>query len=273
MFLINGEPSETISVHDRGLQYGDGLFETLAVQNNQPLCWARHFARLQLGCQRLKIDCPAEKLILSDVNRLCMDTKQAVLKMIITRGAGGRGYKSLQTELPTRIIAIYPWPDYPGENITHGVKVHICETRMGHNPILAGIKHLNRLEQVLASNEWRDPDIAEGLVLDIEGNVIEGTMSNLFAVRGNLGYTPDLDRCGVEGIVREYILETAAELNFEIEIKRIKLDDLLAVDEIFLCNSTFGIWPVRQIETHKFDPGSWSARLREHLIKHQVIVG
>jgi 4-amino-4-deoxychorismate lyase len=272
MFLINGQKNEFISVQDRGLHYGDGLFETLAVHDKQPLCWGKHFARLKKGCARLGIECPSSELLFSEAIQLCNDSDKSVLKIILTRGQGGRGYRPPETNNPvTRILGNYPWPDHPHGNVIEGIKIRLCNTRLARNPQLAGIKHLNRLEQVLARSEWDDPDVAEGLMQDTEGNVMEGTMSNLFIINGNLLITPDLTECGIAGIIRECVLDLAADINLETSISSLTDKDLYAADEIFLCNSVIGIWPVRQLEQHQFRTGPWTGKIREKLVQKNLI--
>ena len=119
--------------------------------------------------------------------------------------------------------------------------------RYAHNSVLAGIKHLNRLEQVLARSEWTDSSIAEGVVLDHEENVIEGTMSNVFYIKGKTLYTPELSACGVDGIIRRKVITLATELHLEICINKISLKSLMDADEIFMCNSVIGVWPIKML--------------------------
>ena len=203
--LINGVAATCIDAHDRGFHYGDGLFETFAVSNGEPAMWDMHMQRLLLGCQRLGFPAPDPTLLRSEALSLCAvpdAPARGVLKIIITRGGGGRGYRApspsavLATGGVTRMLALYPWPDYPAAFWSEGVAVRVCATRLGCNPALAGIKHLNRLEQVLARNEWDDASVAEGLMLDPQGSVIEGTMTNLFVVRNGQLLTPDVSQCG-----------------------------------------------------------------------------
>jgi len=273
MFLINGKLNENLSVQDRGLHYGDGVFETLAIQNEKPLCWDKHINRLNHGCRCLGIDCPPQELLFFEANQLCTNLQRGVLKIILTRGEGARGYKPPHSSnMPTRILATYPWPDFPADNANLGVKVRICTTRLGRNSQLAGIKHLNRLEQVLARSEWDDQNIAEGLMLDTEDNVIEGTMSNLFIVAQDKLLTPALTYCGIAGIIRQCVIELAPEQRIQTEVISINQNELYEADELFLCNSILGIWPVRQLENHCFERGSWTPKIRDQLIKHKMIV-
>jgi 4-amino-4-deoxychorismate lyase len=272
MYLINGQTSDTLSVHDRGLHYGDGLFETLAVQNGMPLCWDRHYLRLVRGCDQLHINCPEPDLLLSEINQLVRNTKQVVLKIIITRGAGGRGYRLPKPEIPaTRILGVFPWPSHPEKNYTEGVVLKLCKTRLAKNPALAGIKHLNRLEQVLARSEWDNTETVEGLMLDTDDNVIEGTMSNIFIVNGNNLLTPELTFCGIAGVIRECILDLAPDLGFKTRIKHISETELFSASEIFLCNSVIGLWPVQKIEDHEFQAGPVTRKIHDLLVRQQMI--
>ena len=251
--LINGKPGDHITSSDRGLQYGDGLFETIAIKNGECEHWYEHMSRLTDGCQRLQIPAPNAQQLLVEAQQLCSDKAQAVLKIIITRGSGGRGYRAPDPVEATRIISIHPWPSYPDENITQGIRVHLCDTKLSHQPALAGIKHLNRLEQIIARNEWDDPSINEGLMSDIDGNVVEGTMSNYFAVINKELVTPEILDCGVAGIMRSHIMAQAILHEISVCERKVKLDELYDADELFICNSIIGIWPVRQLANHSYN--------------------
>jgi 4-amino-4-deoxychorismate lyase len=193
--MINGEIKELFPATDRGLHYGDGLFETIAVINGRPTLWQAHMERLQCGCELLGIPLPDLQQLHEEASSLCSSEERVVLKLMITRGSGGRGYRPPQDVLSQRILFRYPWPDSP--DLSHGIQLRVCQTPLACNPALAGIKHLNRLEQVLARAEWDDPAIHEGLMCDLDGRVKEGTMSNLFWVEDSQLFTPDLSRCGV----------------------------------------------------------------------------
>ena len=277
MFLLNGHSTDSINLCDRGLHYGDGLFETLAVIDQQPLCWNQHLERLLSGCERLKINFDDIAVLEAEADFLCKNRNRAILKIIITSGTGGRGYQRTDTGIgtdtkPTRLLAIHPWPEYSDKLFTQGINVYLCSTRLGHNPVLAGIKHLNRLEQVLARNEWDSADITEGLMLDIDANVIEGTMSNLFAIFPDKKLrTPDLSLCGIEGIVRQSLLDHCGEFGYESEVCRLSLDDLYAADEIFFCNSVAGIFPVKRLAEHKYFSQHASTEIKQFLISQRVL--
>lgn len=268
--LINGQDSATLSAQDRGLLYGDGLFETLAVRNGAPLRWERHLQRLLLGCERLGIPCPDVGTLTVESLALCKGLERAVLKLIVTRGVGGRGYRSPTNVQPTRVLACHPWPDYPPGNATDGVRVRLCGTRLAQQPALAGIKHLNRLEQVLARAEWDDDEIAEGLLFDREDHVIEATGSNLFLVSAGQLVTPDLSDCGVAGIMRAMIIETAAKLGMSCSIRPVTRAELFDASELLLCNSLIGLWPVRQLDTRPCVPGPVTRRLQQALEPQHV---
>ena len=248
MILVNGQPDDKVSPHDRGLQYGDGVFETIAVKAGEPLALEEHLTRLSAGAQALyfpPLDIP---VIMSELTQaINTESGNSVLKIIVTRGDSGRGYRPpVQDVTPSRIISTHPWPDYNHTMYESGVKLTLCETRLSQNRLLAGIKHLNRLEQVLARNEWDDADIFEGVMLDTDGNVIECTMSNLFMIRGQTLFTPALESCGIHGIIRRLVMDAAAESGLDCRVKQLTLDDLDVADEMFISNSILGICHVRE---------------------------
>ena len=265
MFLVNGEIRDHINITDRGLQYGDGLFETIAVFNDHPRLWERHWQRLSSGCRRLGIEGIDPRELWIEAERVCSDIKKGVLKVIITRGPSDRGYGSSPASKPTRIMVTYPWPSYPDKYWEYGVSVRMCSTRMGRNPVLAGMKHLNRLEQVMARREWDDPEIVEGLMLDDSDYVISGTMSNLFIVNDKQLITPVLTDCGVKGIMRGVILDLSADLGIHFEEASLRLLHLQQASEVFLCNALIGIWPVRCIDQQNYSIGAITSLLSKRL--------
>ncbi|CAH9018439.1 Aminodeoxychorismate lyase [Candidatus Nitrosacidococcus sp. I8] len=164
------------------------------------------------------------------------------------------------------MLSIHPWPDYPIDFSKNGITLRICTTTLGHNPILSGIKHLNRLEQILARSEWSDPKIPEGIMLDNKGQVISGTMSNIFIFTSNYLQTPDLNNCGVAGVMREFILQRVPTLGIKTIVKPISLNDLKQAEEVFVCNSLIGLWPVRHLEEISY-PISTKTRDIQNLIQ------
>ncbi len=249
---INGVDGTQIDVSDRGCQYGDGLFETIAVKQGKAEFLDEHLQRLAEGARRLAISCPSSQQWQADIDALIKGQNQAVLKLILTRGQGGRGYASPEEPEVTRIAMLYPWPGYPSQNREQGVNVRFCATPIAIQPVLAGLKHLNRLEQVLARNEWRDNSITEGLMQDIHGRVIEGTMSNLFLIKDDALHTPDLSGCGVNGIIRQQVIKLAKERQILTVTGEYRREDVESADGLFLTNSLMGIWPVRQVEGTSF---------------------
>ncbi|MFZ4503284.1 MAG: aminodeoxychorismate lyase [Methylovulum sp.] len=266
MFIINGELLSTINLTDRGLHYGDGLFETLEVVNGKPVFLQLHLERLCRDCQRLLIPAPTIQLLAHEIQLLCTHfvtgEQHHVLKILITRGVGGRGYRQPQVIEPTRIIGLYPMPIYNPDYQYYGVKTRWCQLRLGINPALAGIKHLNRLEQVLARAEWDGDDIQEGIMMNARDNVIEGTMSNLFYVTDNKLCTASLNGSGIAGIMRHLVLDEAVSQGLTVIVHDYCKQALLTADEVFLTNSIIGIWPVKSIDTQVFAIGSVTRRLQ-----------
>ncbi|MDD5034779.1 MAG: aminodeoxychorismate lyase [Methylococcaceae bacterium] len=263
--LIDGEAKRCVDFADRGLQYGDGIFSTLPLVAGFPLLLGRHLDRLQRDAGRLKIPFPDRSNLLQEALRLASFNPEGVLKILLTRGVGGRGYRLPQRGETTRILSVHPRPGYPDETRTRGVRVRWCELRLGINPRLAGIKHLNRLEQVLARAEWDDERILEGLMRDEEGFLVEGVMSNVFLVQGGRLLTPLIDRCGVAGVMRALVMELARQAGLAVEETRILPRQAWEAEELFLTNSVNGIWPVCGLEEKPFEPGAITRMLSRRL--------
>ena len=252
-----------MSAMDRGLAYGDGVFRTLLIGDRMPQHWDRHLAKLQHDCARVGFVAPLAELT-EDVRKVASDSGECVLKVIVTRGAGQRGY-AYDAMTPTRIVMTAERPVYPHDYSTGGVRLRVCSLRLASQPALAGVKHLNRLENVLARAEWKDASVAEGILCDADGNVIGGTMTNLFISTDGILVTPRLDRCGVAGVTRDLVLEAAHELGIPTEVRTVSLDELRAADEICVGNSVIGIWPVRAVDDAPFAPGAITRQMQNAL--------
>ena len=269
--LVNGKPGDVISVQDRGLQFGDGVFETIAVKSGELLCLKAHFDRLEAGCRHLSIVCPDRSLLEREASRLCESRDSAVLKVVVTRGTGGRGFQPPENISANRILTVYDRPAYPLTYYHDGIESYVCRRRITHHPDLAGIKHLNRLEQVLLRHEIAATPYPEGVVLDPYDNVIEGSMSNLFMVKKGKLITPDLSRCGIAGVIRNSIIEMNDIAGGETSIREIKPEELYAADEVFYCNSLIGIWPVRRIDHRVFNNINISLEIMRRLMTDNLI--
>ncbi len=243
---INGRRAAKIDYRDRGLQYGDGLFETMRVHRGRVRLLEYHLERLDRGCRQLKIAGPSQLALRRELTRVAALRSEGVLKLIVTRGVGPRGYRPTGRERCTRILAL---DALPKTVLADGpARVRLCATPLGLNPGLAGLKSLNRLESVLARAEWNDTRIWEGLMRDTDENIVCGTMSNLFLRRGSSLMTPVLDRCGVAGVMRRWILETAGDLRLNPVERRIRWRDLSGAEEVFMSNAVVGLRSVAVIE-------------------------
>lgn len=264
--LVNGinpgDPLNAIPVEDRGLQYGDGVFESALLERGHVRFLEQHLRRLALGCERLGIATPNPAELHSDVRRLSGSAERAVLKIVVTRGVGPRGYRPSSRSKTTCIVALYPAPAAPP---AMRVALRWCETRLGRNARLAGIKHLNRLEQVLAQAEWDDETIVDGLMLDTEGELVSGTASNVFLMREGVLVTPDLRFCGVLGIMRGEVLRAAKELGIAVSEEPLWPHDVTAASEVFITNSVRGIRSVAELGAQRWTGTPVADRLRDAL--------
>lgn len=269
LISVNGAIGQQISPLDRGFAYGDGLFETCRLTRGVIPLWALHKARLRAGCERLRI--PLDEALLEHYLAALLSAAalaEGIFKVTVTRGVGGRGYGLPAEVFPTYCLALYD----TAINLAHqqGVVLRVCQQRLAHNASLAGIKHLNRLEQILARTEWQDTAIVDGLLMDENDHFIESTSSNLFIVRKGQLLTPNLSRCGVAGIMRQLITDVLAPgAGITTEIGSVTLSDLQSADEVFICNAVNGIWPVVEIRSEAnpmiFSQGNITAALQQAL--------
>jgi len=266
MILVNGVATDQVAATDRGFFYGDGVFRTFPVNAGVIPAWELQYGKLHGDCSALGLPCPAQPLLAEEVIRVASGQKECVVKIIVTRGSGERGYRAALQPHITRVVMAIPGPSYAPDLARDGVRVRICRTRLAIQPRLAGIKHLNRLENVLARSEWDDPEISEGLLLDPSGNVIGGTMTNLFiADPDGALVTPDLSNCGVAGVTRERILAGAERHQVACRIEALPLERVRAARELMLVNSVIGVWPVRDLEGQVLERGPQAERLQEWL--------
>lgn len=259
---INGQPTDGIAVADRGLAYGDGLFETIKVRDGRALLLERHLARLEIGCQRLMIPCDMQMLC-DELSMYMQQLDQGICKLILTRGAGQRGYGLPDPCVPQRILQSFPLPQWPVAHAQQGIQLFTCQLRLSEQPLLAGLKHLNRLEQVLARAEWSDSAYAEGLLLDRQNRVVDCVFSNIFIVHNQQLLTPDLHSCGVAGVMRAELLARAKTAGFSVSVSDITLQQLQQADEVFTCNSLYGIWPVRNYAAQHWPVGAVTRKLQQ----------
>lgn len=262
---LDGLAAAGVPVASRGLAYGDGVFETVAVQEGRPRLLERHLQRLHAGCDRLGLDCDMATLR-HEVATLLGGALHGTLKIIIWRDGRGRGYVC-ETALARRLLRWLPTQAPAAFAPRPAVAVHLCAQRLAQQPLLAGLKHLNRLEQVLARREWSDPSIGEGLLQDTSGHLIEAVSSNLFLLRDGRLVTPRLDLCGVAGVLRGLVIdELAARCGLPVEEARLGLDDLYNADELMLTNSLTGITPVARVGCFALPGQSLAVRLQGALM-------
>ncbi len=252
MILVDGLPANAVPADDRGFTYGDGVFRTLAMRKGRAQWWPQQYAKLATDCSALGITAPAESELRQDLQTIAAQLPDCALRISVTRGSGGRGYALPENPQSRRVVFANLLQEYPRHWLEQGISVRVCGLRLGAQPRLAGVKHLNRLENVLARAEWNDPAIAEGLLMDEAGNVIEGTRCNVFMVEDGALVTPDLSHCGVAGVTRDLVIAAAGRNGLSCKIEAINRQRLEAATEVFLVNSLIGVWPVAMLEQRRW---------------------
>ena len=242
----------------RGFAYGDGLFETMRVHRGVVRWWEAHMARLANGARCLRIALPSIAAIEREARDLFTDDADGVLKLIVTRGGGGRGYAAAPDAAPLWRLSRHPLPPTHADGLT----LRWCDTPLALQPALAGMKHCNRLEQILARGEWTDASIDEGLMRSTEGDVVCATAANLFLLRDGRWSTPRLDRCGVAGVCRAWVLSEIAAIQ-----TRVAPADVESADAVVLCNAVRGILPVARLGARTWAPHAAVADLRRRLAR------
>ncbi|MFK5894396.1 MAG: aminodeoxychorismate lyase [Pseudomonadota bacterium] len=273
MYLINGQFDVQLPIRDRGLAYGDGLFETIAVIGKQAHNWRLHFNRLTDGAKHLKIKMPLEVDFINGIRLFSqqINSDKFILKIILTRGEGGRGYQCPEKQSSNWIMMSNSWPDYPDKYYLNGIDIQQLDFQLSVQPALAGIKHLNRLEQVLARQQL-PPDCQEALLSNTDGYIIEGISSNVFFVSQGILFIPLLECSGIEGTMRLQVIRLCQLHNIEYRIANFNLQSILLCEEIFYSNSIIGLWPVKKLsllesDDKRFKLGSIYRRLSEIINK------
>lgn len=251
---VNGQRDAFLSTFDRGLAYGDGLFETMRLERGQLPFWSFHRQRLLGDCRRLQLALDPQLLDDQLQSALALARQRgatrAVVKLIVTRGEAGRGYQATLSVQPSIVVSVFPFPSYPRYVFEEGVAVYLCEHRLPDNPGLAGIKHLNKLDHVLAAMEWRNSGCQEALLFDQRDQLVEASSRNVFVVKNRRLLTPSLHRAGVAGVLRKRIMEEyATQLDWRVAEVSLTLESLLQADEVFLANSVLGVWPVKSLNS------------------------
>jgi len=259
---INGQPGRHVDVADRGFTYGDGLFETIAVRNHKARFLALHLNRLLGGCGRLRIPLPDQAALDAGLAAAARGVRHGVLKVVVTRGSGPRGYAPPEYPVATVIWGtMESAPQFSGPIATCW-----CETMASVNPATAGLKTLARLEQVLARAEWTEPEVVEGLMTTTEGKLIGGTSSNVFVVAGDRVLTPALHRAGVAGVMRRVVMDTARQDGIEVVETLLEPSCVNDATELFVSNSLTGIRPVCRVDSRVLAVGPVTRRLQKLLV-------
>lgn len=258
----NGAPTDRLPLTARGLHYGDGVFRTLAVAAGRVLDLDAQLDTLARDAAAIDLHPPPDLAL--QLQQAAAGAGDAVLKLILMRSGQGRGYRPTTTVADSLLLR-YEVPVFDPACWTQGIRAVRSPVTMAAQPRLAGIKHLNRLEQVLASRDWPE-GVDEALLGDERGAPICGTRSNLFWVSRGIVHTPALDRCGVAGMMRAKILAACEARGLALRVGAHPWSALHAADEAFVCNSLIGIWPLRALDARSWPaPGPVTADLMQAL--------
>jgi 4-amino-4-deoxychorismate lyase len=273
----DGRACSTIPADDRAVQYGDGLFETVAVRDGAPRLWEYHVERLQTSAARLGLDPPDESVLrrelVSAVKQARADSARCIAKIVLTAGQGPRGYRRESGGNTNLLTGVADAGTPPRAGYIDGVILRLCNTRLAVQPQLAGMKTLNRLEQVLARNEWDDDSVFEGLTLDTGGRLICGTMSNVFLINGQGLVTPAITRCGVSGVMRRHVLTLLQTAGIDCDVRDVRVEELWSSDGVFICNSQYGVLPVRQCGEQTWRPADTFRRIAAMVRASGIVEG
>jgi 4-amino-4-deoxychorismate lyase len=262
---VDGAIADSVPVDDRGLHYGDGLFETLLVRGGRPRFVEAHLARLASGCARLAIPFRFESALRAEVAAACARAPElAVLKIVVTRGSATRRGYAPEGDAPRRVVSLYETVPLSSE-LRNGVELIFASGAVGEHPGLAGIKHLGRLESVWAVGEARAAGAFDAVLRTASGHVISGAMTNLFITRAGQVQTPSVDRAGVAGVMRGTVLRECATLGIAATAQPLTTGDLAAADEVFITNARIGVVPVRRVGEHAYRMSSLAQRLATHI--------
>jgi 4-amino-4-deoxychorismate lyase len=271
--LINGIAAEYLAADDRSIQFGDGLFETMLVRDGRVIQLAEHLDRLHVSAQRLSISMPQRPVFIDDIDKLIDEAGSAcgVIKLIVTRGRSSRGYQYDRQAGSNRLVRFSAiqrqYSSIISAELLRG-DLCFCNTPASVNTALAGMKHLNRLDNVLARNEFAADRYIDGLMSDVDGHIIEGSMSNLFAIRDRVLYTPDLGRAGVDGVMRNTVLELAGQAGIEYSVCTLTRPELEQMDCLFITNSLIGMKAVDNLEDTHYSDFSLCEQLFEQLLTY-----
>ena len=256
MHLINGQWQNSISASDRAVQFGDGCFTTARMVGGEVRYQQAHLRRLQQACEILQITQVDWQLLEHEMQLLARKAADGVLKVIISRGAGGRGYSTRDCDNPTRILSTSPRPAFYDPWRHQGIKLALSPICLGQNPMLAGIKHLNRLEQVLIRSHLERTDAQEALVLDSDGRLVECCAANLFWRKGEQVFTPRVDKAGVNGTMRQHIIACLETSSWRCEQVTEAPETLIDADEVIICNALMPVIAVRQAQAWHYRIGA-----------------
>jgi 4-amino-4-deoxychorismate lyase len=263
---VDGVEGNAVPADDRGLQYGDGIFETMLVRQGVPRFLALHRERMRRGLTQLGIQFLAGNELEAEIARVAaLAPSLAILKIIVTRGTARRGYAPQAQAVARRIVSLWPTTPLPADVIAQGAILNIARLRLPQPSPFAGLKHLNRLENVMAAADTMVDGGFEALMLDTSERLVSATAGNVFLVKNGALLTPGVDRVGVNGVMRQVVLREAARLGIPAHEQDLGMDEVASADAMFITNARIGVVPVQRVREHVFGMSEIAQRLRESI--------
>lgn len=262
---VNGILADQVDPLDRGLAYGDGLFATMRFSDGQVQFLSAHLARLVQGAYRLGFQWEVTESLIEQLKQLTLNQDHGGIKLLLSRGMGGRGYAAPKFSKVNEVVSLFEVPPHYVHWQKKGISLTLSELRLSQQPRLAGIKHLNRLEQVLIKSAQLPKGFDDWLVLDTDKRVIESSMANLFFIKGKEALTPAMTHSGVAGMMREQVIYTLIELGYDVDVSEVNYGDLALFEHVFMTNSLLGLVDINRIDKITYSKSSLSDTLRQHL--------
>jgi len=255
--LVDGQPCAVVPADDRAFLYGESLFETVAFRDRQAPLWPRHMTRLARGCRALALNMPRPEQLLAECRKILPASGPAIVRITISAGSGGRGYWPATEPRERRIVQCRAWPTDIHRQRRCGLRLRISSHRLESGQVAAGLKHGNRLVQVMAARECARSGHDEAVLLDAAGCIVEAISSNLLLVMDDQLFTHP--EPAVSGVGLGWLIDQAG---IDIRRQALAVEDLVRCSEVLVINSVAGVRAAIGVDDDRFTPGPMGRHLQ-----------